>query len=173
MLSWVEHEYFLISLGPDMTNDHPTFWHLLLFFFYTRLVILIEREDCWEKAKMACSAVDRKKYTKEKWYVKATGKYCVFGTMTLDRNCCLLKAVLCPYPYPRSKSIFRGLPFYVINLRIFWTELKMIVVILDEVLFDEVSCTSLRKGNKYRIYSAIRRGFHLSKMTTNNLISSM
>ena len=61
--------------------------------------------------------------------------------MTLDRNCCLLKAVLCPYPYPRSKSIFRGLSFYVINLRIFWTELKMIVVIVDEVLFDEVSCT--------------------------------
>ena len=25
----------------------------------------------------------------------------------------------------------------------------------------------------YRIYSAIRRGFHLSRMTTNNLISSM
>ena len=26
---------------------------------------------------------------------------------------------------------------------------------------------------KYRIYSAIRRGFHLARMTTNNLISSM
>ena len=25
----------------------------------------------------------------------------------------------------------------------------------------------------YRIYSAIRRGFHLSRMTTKNLISSM
>ena len=25
----------------------------------------------------------------------------------------------------------------------------------------------------YRIYSAIRRGFHLSRMTTNNSISSM
>ena len=25
----------------------------------------------------------------------------------------------------------------------------------------------------YHIYSAIRRGFHLSRMTTNNLISSM
>ena len=25
----------------------------------------------------------------------------------------------------------------------------------------------------YRIYSAIRRGFHLTRMTTNNLISSM
>ena len=27
--------------------------------------------------------------------------------------------------------------------------------------------------SQYRIYSAIRRGFHLSRMTTNNLISSM
>ena len=27
--------------------------------------------------------------------------------------------------------------------------------------------------NNYRIYSAIRRGFHLSRMTINNLISSM
>ena len=26
---------------------------------------------------------------------------------------------------------------------------------------------------QYRIYSAVRRGFHLSRMSTNNLISSM
>ena len=31
----------------------------------------------------------------------------------------------------------------------------------------------LLKERIYRIYSAIRRGFHLSRMTTNNLISSM
>ena len=30
-----------------------------------------------------------------------------------------------------------------------------------------------RKNFMYRIYLAIRRGFHLSRMTTNNLISSM
>ena len=29
------------------------------------------------------------------------------------------------------------------------------------------------KTQEYRIYLAIRRGFHLSRMTTNNLISCM
>ena len=33
-------------------------------------------------------------------------------------------------------------------------------------------CTG-RLNDSHRIYSAIRRGFHLSRMTTNNLISSM
>ena len=37
---------------------------------------------------------------------------------------------------------------------------------LDVFLFEMV-------GNWYRIYLAIRWGFHLSRMTTNNLISSM
>ena len=32
---------------------------------------------------------------------------------------------------------------------------------------------SFDDGNNYHIYSAIRRAFHLSRMTTNNLISSM
>ena len=37
-----------------------------------------------------------------------------------------------------------------------------------------VSLNNATLPNKvYRIYSAIRWGFHLSKMTTNNLISSM
>ena len=32
---------------------------------------------------------------------------------------------------------------------------------------------NMRNLCSYHIYSAIRRGFHLSRMTTNNLISSM
>ena len=36
-----------------------------------------------------------------------------------------------------------------------------------------LSVAAPMKQNRYRIYLAIRRGFHLSRMTTNNLISSM
>ena len=57
------------------------------------------------------------------------------------------KRVPCPYPYPNpdemwSKSIFRGLLFYRINLRIMQIELKMVVVIVDKVLFDKASHTA-------------------------------
>ena len=40
-----------------------------------------------------------------------------------------------------SKSIFRGLSFYGINLGIMWTKLKAVVVVVDEVSFDDVSRT--------------------------------
>ena len=36
-----------------------------------------------------------------------------------------------------------------------------------------VAVCSAPFNKEYRIYLAIRRGFHLSRMTTNNLISSM
>ena len=61
-----------------------------------------------------------------------------FGCMALRRKCCS-KAVPWPYPNPKpgemwSLSIFRGLSFYGINLRIMQTELKIVVALLvDEV----------------------------------------
>ena len=53
------------------------------------------------------------------------------GHMTLCWKCCSSKVVPCPYPNPnpdemRSKSICRELPFYGINLRIMWGELKLV-----------------------------------------------
>ena len=79
----------------------------------------------------------------------------------LRRKCCSLKAV--PYSYPNvnpdemlSKSIFRGLSFYTINLRVNHIALrkakiacnfgisecnmvKDVVVAVDEVSFNSVS----------------------------------
>ena len=60
-----------------------------------------------------------------------------------------------------SKSIFRGLSFYGINLRIMQTELKMAVGIEDEVSFElsfdenQYVCTCI-------IVSFGRPGFNLS-----------
>ena len=55
------------------------------------------------------------------------------GCTTLCQKCCSSKAVPCPYPNPNSEevwstSIFRGLSFHEINLRIMWTELQMVLL---------------------------------------------
>ena len=38
----------------------------------------------------------------------------------------------------QSKNIFRGLSFYRINIRIIWTELKMVLIVVDEVSFEKM-----------------------------------
>ena len=45
-----------------------------------------------------------------------------------------------------SRSIFRGLSFHGINLRIMRAEMKMVIVVKDEVSFDEVSRTVADKA---------------------------
>ena len=51
-----------------------------------------------------------------------------------------------------SKSIFRGLSFYRINFRIIWTELKIVVFIVDS---HEISSFLLKAVKKYsRLWSA-------------------
>ena len=70
-----------------------------------------------------------------------------FGCIILHRKCCLWRAVPCHYHNPNphevwSKNIFRGLSFYGINLRIIQTQIKMVVVLVDEVSFNEVSHTN-------------------------------
>ena len=45
-------------------------------------------------------------------------------------------------------------------------QLEKTQVLQDKKIVNQLCCT-------YRIYLAIRRGFHLSRMTTNILISSM
>ena len=56
---------------------------------------------------------------------------CTVGSATLRRNSCSSKAVPCPYPNTNpdemwTKSYFRGLSFYEINLRIMQAELKKV-----------------------------------------------
>ena len=67
------------------------------------------------------------------------------GCMTLRQKCCLSKAVPCPYPNSNpdeiwSKGIFRVLSFFRMYVRIMQTELKMVIVVVDEKQLDEVSC---------------------------------
>ena len=46
--------------------------------------------------------------------------------------------------------------------------------VMDMLIFEFIKVyRKPGKNDVYRIYSAIKRGFHLSRMTTNNLISSM
>ena len=86
--------------------------------------------------------------------------------MTLSPKCCSSKAVPCPFPNPNpdkmlSKSIFRGLLLHGINLRIMRTELKMVIVIVNEVSFDEMSRTvwSLVLQKSYGAYKIVVNKF--------------
>ena len=66
--------------------------------------------------------------------------------MTPRGKCCSCKVVPFLSQNPNPDKIIYGLKvslgddsFYRINLRIMQTELKMVVVVVDEVLFDKVS----------------------------------
>ena len=51
-------------------------------------------------------------------------------SMTLHLQCCLPKAVLWPYPYPNPDKM--------------WSELKVVIVTVDDMLVDEVSHTRVQ-----------------------------
>ena len=56
----------------------------------------------------------------------------------------------------------------------FYYKYQMILACLSREIAPFLTIEkNISSSTYYRIYSAIRRGFHLSRMTTNNLISSM
>ena len=54
--------------------------------------------------------------------------------------------------------------FYGINLRILWTELKIVVVQVDKEWFDEVSPTRANKGNETLPFYLRNQSYHTNSM---------